>query len=58
MLLRRFLKNGKCACSISDFYESFSPLRSNDADFANLYINNSEIEDTASIVKRLEDNDA
>ena len=36
----------------------FPSLRSNDADFANLYINTSEIEDTASIVKRLEDNDA
>ena len=36
----------------------FLPLRSNDADSANLYINTSEIEDPASVVKRLEDNDA
>ena len=36
----------------------FLLLRSNDADFANLYINTSEIEDPASIVKRLKDNDA
>ena len=35
-----------------------SPLKSNDVDSANLYINTSEIEDPASIVKRLKDNDA
>ncbi len=36
----------------------FLPLKSNDVDSANLYINTSEIEDPASIVKRLKDNDA
>lgn len=54
MLLWRFLK----MVNAHAVPVTFAPLKSNDVDSANLYINISEIEDPASIVKRLKDNDA